>query len=41
MAGPNIENDADLKGLGKIFNSRTISGRANVSVCVRVRVLAY
>lgn len=30
MAGPKVEDDADLKGLGKIFNSRTMAGRANV-----------
>lgn len=31
MAGPSIEDDSDLKGINKIFNGRTMSGRANVS----------
>lgn len=41
MAGPSMEDDSDLKGMSKIFNSRTMSGRANVGFFCIVAPFKY
>lgn len=33
------EDDPDVKGIGKLFNSTTIKGRANVSLCLTLNCL--